>query len=54
MQAKYIGSDYTYAYCLKFRDSIFRENTLDENLLIGLSIKNQVAEESKDNGGQNS
>ena len=37
--AHYIGSDYTYAYSQKFRDTIFRDNTLDENLLIGVSAK---------------
>lgn len=49
MQAKYIGSDYTYAYCLKFRDTIFRENTLDESLLIGLTKRAAPGEESKEN-----
>jgi hypothetical protein len=39
ISAHYIGSDYTYAYSQKFRDSIFRDNTLDENLLIGVSAR---------------
>jgi hypothetical protein len=39
ISAHYIGSDYTYAYSQKFRDTIFRDNTMDENLLIGVSAK---------------
>lgn len=39
LSAYYIGSDYTYAYSQKFRDTIFRENTVDESLLIGLTKK---------------
>ena len=37
LQAFYIGSDYTYAYSTKFRETIFKQNTLDENLLIGVT-----------------
>ena len=45
LSAKYIGSDYTYAYSQRFRDNIFRDNTLDENLLIGVNPKpsNEIA-----------
>ena len=39
LQAQFIGSDYTYAYSQLFRDTIFRDNTLDEKLLIGISPK---------------
>lgn len=39
INAHYIGSDYTYAYSQKFRDCIFRDNTLDESLLIGVSAR---------------
>lgn len=39
ISAHYIGSDYTYAYSQKFRDTIFRDNTMDENLLIGVNAK---------------
>jgi hypothetical protein len=39
ISAHFIGSDYTYAYSQKFRDNIFRDNTLDEYLLIGVSPK---------------
>ena len=37
LNAYYIGSDYTYAYSQKFRDTIFRDNTVDENLLVGVT-----------------
>ena len=51
IQALYIGSDYTYAYSQKFRDTIFRDNSLDENLLIGLTPK-VVSEEEQKEGSQ--
>lgn len=30
LRAVYIGSDLTYAYCQKFRDTYFLQNTLDQ------------------------
>lgn len=39
LRAFYIGSDYTYAYSEKFRENIFRDNTLDEQLLIGVRVR---------------
>ena len=39
--AQYIGSDYTYAYSQRFRDTVFRDNTLDENLLVGVMPKKE-------------
>ena len=37
--ANYIGSDYTYAYSQRFRDTLFKNNCVDQHLLIGLSEK---------------
>ena len=37
LKAYYIGSDYTYAYSPKFRNTIFKHNTLDQALLIGIT-----------------
>jgi hypothetical protein len=39
LKAFYIGSDYTYAYSEKFRENIFRDNTLDDQLLVGVKIR---------------
>ena len=34
-----MGTDYTYAYSYRFRNTVFRDNTIDENLLIGVDPK---------------
>ena len=34
-----MGTDYTYAYSKKFRNTVFRDNVLDEKLLIGVDPK---------------
>jgi hypothetical protein len=44
LNAYYIGSDYTYAYSQQFRDNVFRDNTLDENLLVGVNPRPVVLE----------
>ena len=41
LSAYFVGSDYTYAYSQQFRDNVFRDNTLDENLLVGITPKPQ-------------
>lgn len=41
LKAYFVGSDYTYAYSQQFRDNVFRDNTLDENLLVGITPKPQ-------------
>lgn len=37
-----MGTDYTYAYSSRFRNTVFRDNTIDENLLIGVEPKKLV------------
>ena len=39
LKSVYIGTDYTYAYSQRFRDTIFRDNCFDEKLLIGVQDK---------------
>ena len=39
LNADFIGTDYTYAYCQRYRNTIFRDNTIDEGLLIGVDAK---------------
>jgi hypothetical protein len=39
LNANFIGTDYTYAYCQRYRNTIFRDNTIDEGLLIGVEAK---------------
>lgn len=48
LKAYYIGSDYTYAFSQRFRDTLFRENTLDEDLLIGVTKKPVIREGGKE------
>ena len=37
-----MGTDYTYAYSQRFRDTVFRDNCLDQHLLVGVQDKPKV------------